>query len=116
VALANAVSDALAADVDRLPMTPARIYALIAKEEPARPQGVAQEPAPAGGRGLTGQGEASFAVTPQQLWDTLLDPNTLAAIVPGCHSVKKLSETHFRADVTLGVGPVKGRYTVDVQL
>jgi 2-furoyl-CoA dehydrogenase large subunit len=116
VALANAVSDALGVDVDRLPMTPARIRALIVGDEPARPQGMAQEAAPTSGRGLTGQGEARFAATPKQLWDTLLDPDTLAAIVPGCHSVKKLSDTHFRADVTLGVGPVKGRYTIDVEL
>jgi 2-furoyl-CoA dehydrogenase large subunit len=116
VTLANAVSDALGVEVNRLPMTPARIRALIADEEPARPRGVARKLAPAGGSGLTGKGEAQLAATPQRLWDTLLDSETLAAIVPGCHSVKKLSETHFRADVTLGVGPVKGRYTVDVEL
>lgn len=118
VALANAVSDALGVDVNRLPMTPARLRALIAPDEPARPIAVtrAVEPAPTGGKGLTGSGEARFAASRKQLWDTLLDPDTLAAIVPGCHSVTKLSDTHFRADVTLGVGPVKGRYTVDIAL
>src|SRR5690606_16476188 len=116
VTLANAVSDALGVEVNRLPMTPARIRALIADDEPARPAVVATaaEPAPAGGKGLTGSGEARFSASRKELWDTLLDPDTLAAIVPGCHAVKKLSDTHFRADVTLGVGPVKGRYTVDI--
>jgi len=117
VALANAVSDAIGAEVTRLPMTPARIRALIAGEEPSRPAAAAAPVIPrAGGKGLTGSGEARFAASRRQLWDTLLDPDTLAAIVPGCHSVKKLSDTHFQADVTLGVGPVKGRYTVDVEL
>jgi 2-furoyl-CoA dehydrogenase large subunit len=46
----------------------------------------------------------------------LLDADTLAAIIPGCHAVDKLSDTHFQADVTLGVGPVKGRYRAEVRL
>jgi 2-furoyl-CoA dehydrogenase large subunit len=46
----------------------------------------------------------------------LLDPNTLQAIIPGCHGVEKVSDTHFRAEVTLGVGPVSGRYQADITL
>src|SRR6202012_5645992 len=44
------------------------------------------------------------------------DPATLQAVIPGCHDVKKISDTHFRADVTIGVGPVKGRYRATVTL
>ena len=29
----------------------------------------------------------------------LLDPATLQAVIPGCHGVEKISDTHFRADV-----------------
>jgi 2-furoyl-CoA dehydrogenase large subunit len=46
----------------------------------------------------------------------LLDPGTLQAVIPGCHQVEKLSDTHFRADVTIGIGPVKGRYRAEVTL
>jgi 2-furoyl-CoA dehydrogenase large subunit len=46
----------------------------------------------------------------------LLDPNTLQAVIPGCHRVEKISDTHFRADVTIGIGPVKGLYRADVRL
>lgn len=118
VALANAVSDALGARVDTLPMTPSRLRALMGGDEPAPPEGAGRvRPKPAAdGRGVTGSGAVEFAAPPQRLWDTLLDPATLQEIVPGCHSVRKLSPTHFRADVTLGVGPVKGRYTVDIEL
>ena len=52
----------------------------------------------------------------QLIWDILLDPATLAAVIPGCHGVEKISDTHFRADVTLGIGPVKGRYRAEVKL
>ena len=46
----------------------------------------------------------------------LLDPATLQAVIPGCHNVEKISDTHFRAEVTIGIGPVKGRYRADVKL
>jgi 2-furoyl-CoA dehydrogenase large subunit len=46
----------------------------------------------------------------------LLDPATLQAVIPGCHGVEKISDTHFRADVTIGIGPVKGRYRAEVKL
>jgi 2-furoyl-CoA dehydrogenase large subunit len=120
VAIANAVSDALGVGIHRLPMTPAMIRALVGGAEPARPasmEGAATALGPAaGGRGLTGSGQADFQGSRQALWDTLLDPDTLARIVPGCLSVMRVSDTHFRADVMLGVGPVKGRYIVDVEL
>ena len=56
------------------------------------------------------------AATPEAIWSMLLDADQLASIIPGCHGVKKLSETHFKADVTLGVGPVKGRYKAEIKL
>jgi len=37
-------------------------------------------------------------------------------VIPGCHAVEKISDTHFRAEVTIGVGPVKGRYRAEVEL
>src|SRR5262249_500105 len=49
-------------------------------------------------------------------WRALLDVDTLAAIIPGAHAVEKLSDTHFRAEVTLGIGPVRGRYRAEMEL
>ena len=37
-------------------------------------------------------------------------------MVPGAHGIEKISDTHFRALVTLGIGPVKGRYRADIEL
>lgn len=68
------------------------------------------------GRALHGQGEAQVAAAPQHVWTMLLDPQTLASIIPGCHGVEKATDTHFRAEVTLGVGPVTGRYKADIVL
>lgn len=117
VCIANAVADALApvhGAVDlALPITPAKLAPLLAVE-PAAPVGVAR-PA-VRGRGLSGAGSARVAADPQQVWDLLMDADALAAIVPGAHGVRKLSPTRFLADVTLGVGPVRGRYRVELGL
>ncbi len=118
VCLANAVADALSlAEID-LPLTPAKLAGLIAAEEPAPPQGSAQpaKAAKPGDRTMTGSGEAKVKAPPEAVWAMLLDADVLASLIPGSHGVKKLSDTHFQADVTLGVGPVKGRYKADVKL
>ena len=90
---------------------------MIAGDEPAAPAGATRpRNRKPGDRGLQGEGSAEVGASPQAVWDMLLDPNTLQAVIPGCHSVEKLSDTHFRADVTLGIGPVKGRYRAEVKL
>src|SRR5262249_7808725 len=71
---------------------------------------------PAPGRALRGEGELRVPAPPPAVWQALLDTDTLASIIPGCHNLEQLSPTHFRADVTLGVGPVTGRYRADVRL
>jgi 2-furoyl-CoA dehydrogenase large subunit len=117
VCIANAVADALGvADLD-LPLTPAKLAALALLEEPAPPQGVtARKPRKPGDRTMTGAGDARVDAKPEAVWALLFDADVLTSIIPGAHGVQKLSATHFRADVTLGVGPVKGRYKADIEL
>jgi 2-furoyl-CoA dehydrogenase large subunit len=116
VCLANAVADALGlAELD-LPLTPAKLAVHIHPAETMPPARAVEHTKPAGGRALYGNGEAEVASTPEQIWQALLDPQTLAAIIPGAHGAKKISDTEFHADVTLGVGPVKGRYRAVITL
>ncbi|HZR73502.1 xanthine dehydrogenase family protein molybdopterin-binding subunit [Bradyrhizobium sp.] len=117
VCIANAVADAIGAKDLVLPLVPAKLAEIVRGAEPARPPSQAQAMERRGGdRKLRGEGEAVVKASAQQVWDMLLDPNTLAAVIPGCHGVEKISDTHFRADVTLGIGPVKGRYRAEVKL
>lgn len=117
VCIANAVADALDVASLDLPLTPAKLAALAFGEEPPAPQGKAPaKPARPEGRALAGSGAAQVEAAPEAVWAMLLDANMLASIIPGAHGVQKLTPTHFRADVTLGVGPVKGRYKADIQL
>ena len=115
VCVANAVADALGvADLD-LPLTPAKLSALLGGAEPP-PARTAAAAAPSKGRALHGAGEARVAAPPDAVWSALLDTCVLASVIPGCRNVEQVSATHFRADVTLGVGPVKGRYRAEVGL
>ena len=120
VCLANAVADALGLDAVDLPLAPAKLAALVAGgDEPAPPAGRPNTPAAAGKPGdrtLRGSGEATVKATPEAIWAMLLDPDVLASVIPGAHGVKKVSDTRFTADVTLGIGPVKGRYAADIAL
>ena len=116
VCIANAVADAIGASDIELPLSPARLATLVRGPEPAPPAGRAIEAVAAVGRALRGEGSAIVNAAPEQVWAMLLDPTTLKAVIPGCQSVHKISDTHFRADVTLGIGPVKGRYRVEVTL
>ena len=118
VCLANAVADALGVDAIDLPLTPAKISAHIHGDEKPQRNGKPAPFTPVKGRGraLRGQGEAQVAASPEAVWAMLLDADTLTSIIPGSHGVQKLSDTHFKAEVTLGVGPVTGRYKADIRL
>jgi 2-furoyl-CoA dehydrogenase large subunit len=117
VCIANAVADALGAKDIVLPVVPARLAEIVRGVERQRPEGqVADQPAKSGDRRLRGEGMATVGVPPERVWAMLLDPETLKAVIPGCRSVEKISDTHFRADVTLGIGPVTGRYRANVKL
>ncbi len=116
VCIANAVADALGiADVE-LPLLPARLAEVLRGAERAAPSPKTKPDAREHDRRLSGEGTAKVAAEPEDVWAMLLDPVTLATVIPGCHDVKKLSDTDFRADVTIGVGPVKGRYRARVVL
>ncbi|RTL64948.1 MAG: xanthine dehydrogenase family protein molybdopterin-binding subunit [Hyphomicrobiales bacterium] len=117
VCIANAVADALDVEDIDLPLTPAKIVAALGIREPAVPTSARPDaPLAKGGRNLHGSGSADIHASPADVWKALLDADVLASIIPGCHNVEKVSPTHFRADVTLGVGPVKGLYRADVKL
>jgi 2-furoyl-CoA dehydrogenase large subunit len=118
VCIANAVADALGSKDVTLPLVPAKLAQIVRGPEPAAPAGHASADInkQSGDRRLHGEGEATVNAPAERIWVMLLDPETLRAVIPGCHSVQKISDTHFRADVTIGIGPVKGRYRADVKL
>ena len=116
VCLANGVCDALGIESINLPMTPKKIGAIIHGDEPPRPEQVEERPAPAKCPSLTGTGSYSVTTTPDMVWQTLIDPAKLAAVIPGCKELDLIGENEYVAEVILGVGPVNGRFKARVKL
>jgi len=52
----------------------------------------------------------------QEVWARLLDPNFVAASAPGVESVETVDPTHFKVISGLGVGAVKLKFKLDVEL
>jgi 2-furoyl-CoA dehydrogenase large subunit len=121
VCIANAVADALGVKDVKLPLTPARVKELMGfVEKPPRVQPAAVAPVAkemrAGAKALTGSGSQTVAVPAERVWRALLDPAVLARTIPGCHQLDEVGSNDYRAEVSLGVGVVKGRFTACVTL
>src|SRR3546814_8357571 len=46
----------------------------------------------------------------------MLDPKELAALLPGCDALDLNGPNAYRAEVVIGIGPVRGRYVVEIAL
>jgi 2-furoyl-CoA dehydrogenase large subunit len=61
-------------------------------------------------RNLAGSGIAEVPARRQAVWDVLLDPVTLARLIPGDPFVELLGPASYRAVISFGVGPCTGHY------
>ena len=118
VCVANAVADALGVADLNLPLSPSKLSALIFDDEPPPP---ADKPAavpgkPAKGRNITGEGEVLVPAPPEDVWKMLLDPEELARVIPGCHALDRVGENNYTAEISLGVGAVRGKFKAEVRL
>jgi 2-furoyl-CoA dehydrogenase large subunit len=118
--IANAVADALDLENVLLPVTPRRIHAWMAQAEPPPPAGRLPGPMSVtdaqGRHNLRGQGSFEVAAAPSEVWQSLLDPARLKSALPGCHELQRLGENDYRALLSLGVGPVRGKFAATVRL
>ncbi|GAB7542557.1 xanthine dehydrogenase family protein molybdopterin-binding subunit [Cupriavidus sp. 8B] len=123
--IANAVADALGEQDIRLPLTPAKVMAMVGFDDPppSRPElleAMREAAAPAArkgsGKALTARGSVDLDATPEAIFAVLLDPQALAKVVPGCHALERTAENHYRADVTVGVGMIKARFEAEIAL
>ena len=116
--VANAVCDALDLETIDLPLTPSKMSAIIHGDEKPPSENVAQKKKTAGGDGkaLTGTGSYKVQASKEEVWETLLDPDSLAAVIPGCKELEVTGENQYLAVVTLGAGPVKGEFRATVGL
>jgi 2-furoyl-CoA dehydrogenase large subunit len=122
VCIANAVADALGTKDVKLPLNPARVKALMGETE--KPPRIAARPttptetksARPGAKATAGAGSLTVPLVQDLVWRALLDPSILARTIPGCHRLDQVGPNDYRADVSLGVGIVKGRFAARVAL
>ena len=61
-------------------------------------------------------GAPEITASPERVWAKLMDPDFVAASAPGVESVEAVDPMHFKVVSGLGVGSVKVRFKLDVEL
>jgi uncharacterized protein len=61
-------------------------------------------------------GSPTIAAPRERVWQRLMDPHFVAQSAPGVESVEPLDPTHFKVVSGFGVGSIKVRFTMDVEL
>jgi len=65
---------------------------------------------------LTSSGAPEISAPPDLVWQRLMDPDIVARSAPGVESVERIDETHFTVICGFGVGALKLRFTLEVEL
>jgi uncharacterized protein len=61
-------------------------------------------------------GSPTIAAPREEVWERLMDPHFVAQSAPGVESVDAIDPTHFKVVSGFGVGSIKVRFTMDVEL
>jgi len=59
-------------------------------------------------------GTQTIAAPIETVWAFLMDVNKVAACAPGFQSLEVLGDEHWKAVVSVGIGAVKAKFTLDV--
>lgn len=62
------------------------------------------------------QGSRHLAVTQQQAWEALNDPEVLKTCIPGCDKVEQTGDNQYTIGMAVRVGPVAARFTGKIAL
>jgi len=61
-------------------------------------------------------GAPEIAAPPDEVWKRLLDHEFVASVAPGVESVEPIDDRHFKVVSAFGVGAVKLKFQLDVEL
>ena len=61
-------------------------------------------------------GSYEFNATSARVWELLMDPRAISRCLPGCESYEDLGNDQFRAVLSVGLGPIRGRYSATISL
>ena len=61
-------------------------------------------------------GTYKFNSAAPAVWKVLTDPKILADCIPGCEGLNPVGDDAYEATMTVGVGPIKGRYDAKISM
>ena len=62
------------------------------------------------------QGEHTLTAPREEVWEAVMDPTVIQAIMPGCEDLKETGENQFEGTLKIKVGPVQGKFKGAVEL
>lgn len=62
------------------------------------------------------EGSRALAVTQQQAWDALNDPQVLKTCIPGCDKVEPTGDNQYAVGMAVKIGPVSARFNGKITL
>ena len=123
VCLANAVADALEINNISLPLTPEKLSAIISPDEAPPSSDANYNSTPSSidrkssaNKSLVGSGVTSIPGPISEIWSIMFDSETLSQLIPGCEKLDIVGENEYLATVSLGVGPVRGKFVANVSI
>jgi uncharacterized protein len=61
-------------------------------------------------------GEKLIQANRETVWDLLMDPNILQAVIPGCKSLEKINDSMYRFEIELKVAAIVGKYSGEIEI
>ena len=61
-------------------------------------------------------GSYEFNAPPEKVWQTLTDPASLSACIPGCEKMESLGNDEYAATVTIAMGPIRSKFNAKVKM
>jgi 2-furoyl-CoA dehydrogenase large subunit len=120
VALANAICDATGIEDLEPPFLPGRVWEKLQGRDPDTmlrgplPSTTAADGVPKGS--LHGKDQVDVPAPQQVVWDALLDPDSLKAVIPGCESVEITGPETYRARVRISVVGISATYQSEIRI
>ncbi len=62
------------------------------------------------------EGEFRFEAPQEEVWQSLLDPEVLAQVMPGCEKLEKVGDNAYEGALKIKVGPVQGKFKGKITL
>ena len=62
------------------------------------------------------EGSRALAVTQQQAWDALNDPEVLKLCIPGCDRIEPTGDNQYAVGVAVKIGPVQAKFNGNITL